>query len=58
MDAPDTLAKFREWSTSDKKFSVGGLDLMEAGVPKGPSIKNVLNYLHHLWVEVSVFSIS
>lgn len=28
---------------------------MNAGIPKGPSIRNTLNYLHYLWIKVSSY---
>jgi hypothetical protein len=44
VDAAETLSKFRAWVSTDEKFTIGGLDLMNAGIPKGPSIKNTLAY--------------
>jgi len=51
VDASDVLAEFRNWTETMTTFTVRGLDLLEAGVPKGPSINNTLKYLHKLWVE-------
>lgn len=33
------------------KFPITGRDLMEAGVRKGPHVRNVLYYLYNLWKE-------
>lgn len=55
IDAEDTLAEFRKWVSNAEKFSIGGLELMNAGIPKGPSIRNTLNYLHYLWIKVSSY---
>jgi hypothetical protein len=52
VNAPETLAKFREWTNDVPKFSITGYDLMNAGVPKGPSMSDSLSRLHQLWVEV------
>ncbi|KAI6189929.1 hypothetical protein M3Y97_00061400 [Aphelenchoides bicaudatus] len=51
VNAADTLKEFREWVTTVEKFSVGGIDLLNAGIPKGPSIKNTISYLHQIWVK-------
>lgn len=52
VDAAETLSEFRKWTETMNKFTVRGLELLDAGIPKGPSVKNTLKYLHKLWVEV------
>uniref|UniRef100_A0A1I7RRX8 CCA tRNA nucleotidyltransferase 1, mitochondrial n=2 Tax=Bursaphelenchus xylophilus TaxID=6326 RepID=A0A1I7RRX8_BURXY len=49
IGAKDTLQRLREWSEEEVMFPVNGLSLMTNGVPKGPKVKAILNYLHDLW---------
>ncbi|KAI6224512.1 hypothetical protein M3Y99_01386400 [Aphelenchoides fujianensis] len=51
VHAPQVLKEFREWSANAQKFPLGGLDLLEAGVPKGPSVRFTLQHLQKLWIE-------
>ena len=45
----DVLEQFKEWDLP--KFPVNGITLLEAGVPKGPSLSVALKGLRKKWKE-------
>lgn len=49
----EVLKQIEKWEI--EPFPVGGLDLMEAGVLKGPTMQFVLNHLFDLWKQVKSF---
>lgn len=51
IEAGETLEKFRKWTEDPDTFTVFGLTLLKAGVPKGPNMKNVLKHLNNLWIQ-------
>ncbi|GMR59705.1 hypothetical protein PMAYCL1PPCAC_29900, partial [Pristionchus mayeri] len=57
VGAPDEVISDLLSSSHPPPFPIDGRILMEAGVPAGPQMHSVKNYLFHLWVQ-SDFSLS
>lgn len=51
VGAHDHVDELQKWTP--EKFPVTGLDLKDAGVPRGPQYKLVLGHLFRLWLNVS-----
>jgi tRNA nucleotidyltransferase (CCA-adding enzyme) len=49
LDLRPTLDQVNSWVPP--RFPVRGEDVLEAGVPKGPSVGKALNFLRHKWKE-------